>query len=90
MGERSVKSFGEMNFKLNVFLHLGEEEARIIYRAILPEVKDVPSRRTFVSLELREDGILLSISAADPVALRAASNSFLRFIDSVLRSIRLL
>ena len=79
-----------MNFKLNVFLHLGEEEARILYRAILPEVKDVPSRRTFVNLELTEDGILLSISAADPVALRAASNSFLRFLDSALRSIRLL
>ena len=79
-----------MNFKLNVFLHLGEEEARILYRAILPEVKDVPSRRTFVNLELAEGGILLSISAADPVALRAASNSFLRFIDSALRSIRLL
>ena len=79
-----------MNFKLNVFLHLGEEEARILYRAILPEVKDAPSRRTFVNLELAEGGILLSISAADPVALRAASNSFLRFIDSVLRSIRLL
>ena len=79
-----------MNFKLNVFLHLREEEARIIYRAILPEVKDVPSRRTSVNLELTKDGIMLSISAADPVALRAASNSFLRFIDSVLRSIRLL
>jgi len=79
-----------MNFKLNVFLHLGEEEARILYRAILPEVRDVPSRRTFVNLELAEGGILLSILAADPVALRAASNSFLRFIDSVLRSIRLL
>jgi len=83
-------SFLEMSFELKVFLHLGEEEARILYRAILPEVEDVPSRRTSVSLELAEDGILLRISAADPVALRAASNSFLRFIDSVLRSIRLL
>ena len=83
-------SFLEMSFELKVFLHLGEEEARILYRAILPEVKDVPSRRTSVGLELAEDGILLRISAADPVALRAASNSFLRFIDSVLRSIRLL
>jgi len=90
MGERGVKPSSGMNFKLNVFLHLGEEEARILYRAILPEVKDVPSRRTFVNLELAEGGILLSISAADPVALRAASNSFLRFIDSALRSIRLL
>jgi len=90
MGERNVKPSSEMNFKLNVLLHLGEEEARIIYRALLPEVKDVPSRRTSVNLELTKDGIMLSISAADPVALRAASNSFLRFIDSVLRSIRLL
>ncbi|RLG11345.1 MAG: hypothetical protein DRN64_01530 [Thaumarchaeota archaeon] len=79
-----------MNFKLNVFLHLGDEEARILYRAILPEVRDAPSRRTSVKLELVEGGVILGISAADPVALRAASNSFLRFIDSVLRSIRLL
>ena len=60
------------------------DEAKILYSSIIPEVEDIPSKRTSVSMALTEDGLNLMIKASDPVALRAALNSFLRFIDSIL------
>jgi len=38
-------------------------------------------------MALTEDGLKLVIRASDPVALRAALNSFLRFIDSILETL---
>jgi len=38
-------------------------------------------------MALTEDGLNLMIKASDPVALRAALNSFLRFIDSILETL---
>lgn len=75
-------------FRLEVKIGgLKPDEARILYHAILPEIRDIPSKRASARLELFDDHVRLEISASDLVALRAALNSFLRFIDSVLQSL---
>lgn len=73
---------------LKVFLKLPRSEAEILRAAIAPEAKDMPSRRAVVKLKVDEDGLTVEIDARDLVALRAALNSFLRFIDAALNAVR--
>ena len=75
-------------FEAEVILHLGEQEAETIYRALLPEAKDIPSRRVSIEVDVEGGKLILRAYAMDPVALRAALNSFIRFIDACLQSIR--
>ena len=84
LGRRSRRN----NFKVKIIFHLSKPESKILYQAILPEARDVPSRRASVNLHADPDKLILEISAVDPVALRAALNSFLRFIDSSLQILR--
>ena len=77
----------ESRFEAKIRFHLPRNEAKILYSSIIPEAKDIPSKRTSVSMALSEDGLNLMIKASDPVALRAALNSFLRFIDSILETL---
>lgn len=75
-------------FEAEVILHLSEQEAETIYRALLPEAKDIPSRRVSIEVDVEGGKLILRAYAMDPVALRAALNSFIRFIDTCLQSIR--
>jgi len=77
----------ENRFEARIRFHLPRDEAEILYSSIIPEVEDIPSKRTSVNMTLVEDGLNLVIRASDPVALRAALNSFLRFIDSILETL---
>ena len=88
--EHGRHSQSDKKFKLRIVFKLREDEAETLYHAILPETLDVPSRRVSVSLSLETGMLALEIRAVDLIALRAALNSFLRFIDSTLQSIRLL
>ena len=83
-GHRSRRS----RFEAEVIFHLNELEAEAIYRALLPEARDIPSRRVSVELGLEGGSLILRAYAMDPVALRAALNSFMRFVDACLKSIR--
>ena len=65
-------------------------ERDILHRSISMEARDIPSRRTRVQVLAVNEGLKLIIDADDIVSLRAALNSFLRFIDSSLRSIRII
>lgn len=76
-----------MGFELVVAINLDREKAEILQRAIMPEIKDIPSRRVSADLRIEGSKLILSISAADLVALRAALNSFLRFIGSALETL---
>lgn len=80
--------FGE--FVADILIYLDPSEARAILESISVEARDIPSRRTRVDVEETSEGIRLIIRAKDLTALRAALNSFLRFIDSCLASIRIL
>ena len=77
-------------FQAVITLFLSEDEAEIILQAISPEASDIPTRRVNVKLERVNEGIALLIESRDLTAMRAALNSFLRFIDSSLLSVRII
>ena len=77
------------NHILTILFRIPEHKAYIIYKAIAPEAETLPSKRTSVNLEVSEEGLILRICAKDLVALRAAMNSFLRFINTTLDALNL-
>jgi len=81
--ERGLHSKGDSH-TLTILFKIPRQKAHIIYEAVAPEAETLPSRRTSVSLQASEKGLILRIAAQDLVALRAAMNSFLRFINAVL------
>ncbi|MCS7125380.1 MAG: KEOPS complex subunit Pcc1 [Aigarchaeota archaeon] len=76
--------------KAEIIIHLSQEEREIIVRSISIEAEEIPSKRTRVEVNEVDKGIQITVYAEDIVALRAALNSFLRFVDASLRSIRIL
>lgn len=56
--------------------------AKAIYRALLPEFTDEVNPRSIASCELEgDDKLVLSVTAQDTSALRAALNMYLRLIS---------
>ncbi|MEN2974371.1 MAG: KEOPS complex subunit Pcc1 [Candidatus Caldarchaeales archaeon] len=76
--------------KAEIKIDLPREEREIILKSVSTEIREIPSRRTRVDLCEAGESIKLTIYAEDIVALRAALNSFLRFIDASLRTLRLI
>jgi len=54
---------------------------------VAPETLQTPGHRSFTKLEASGHALTMRIKAQDLVALRAASNSFLRFIAASFRAI---
>lgn len=54
--------------------------ADTVYRSLRPELEDVPSLRSGVTLELKGSTIKLNVEANDIVSLRAALNTWLRLV----------
>ncbi len=75
----------EAKFKLDVG---SEDLAEVIFRALEPEVESQPSPRVTVRLDLDGRFILVELKADSTAALRAAVNSYLRWISAVSRSLR--
>ncbi|TMI11762.1 hypothetical protein E6H33_11470 [Candidatus Bathyarchaeota archaeon] len=61
--------------------------AETILRSVIPEAQQTPGYRSSTRLEARGHVLTMHIQAKDLVALRAASNSFLRFVSASLRAI---
>ncbi|TMI29797.1 hypothetical protein E6H27_08035 [Candidatus Bathyarchaeota archaeon] len=61
--------------------------ARTIFSSVVPETQQAPGYRSLTKLEANGRALIMHIQAQDLVALRAASNSFLRFIAASLRAI---
>jgi KEOPS complex subunit Pcc1 len=76
------KSSAEIQIKLKT-----ERQAESIYKALKPESKKSFATRSEVEILMREREILLIIKAKDIVALRAALNSYLRFIKAMKKLI---
>ena len=55
-------------------------EAEIVYRAIRPETLSSPTQRSRAEIIFDENTLILMIEASDTTALRAAINSYLRWI----------
>ena len=56
------------------------DRAREIYRALAPETGEI-NPRTEVTIDLRGDDLVISASAEDIPALRAALNMWLRLVS---------
>ncbi len=65
--------YGEFEIELR-------EHADIVYNSLLPELRNTPSQRSNISLALEGGTIKLKAEAEDIVSLRAALNTWLRFI----------
>jgi KEOPS complex subunit Pcc1 len=64
---------------LSVEFDLGPQ-ARPVYESLGPELQEIPSERSRVSLELAGEVLRLSVAAEDVVSMRAAVNTWLRLI----------
>jgi KEOPS complex subunit Pcc1 len=64
---------------LIVEIDLGPQ-ARPVYESLGPELQEIPSERSRVSLELAGEVLRLSVAAEDVVSMRAAVNTWLRLI----------
>jgi tRNA threonylcarbamoyladenosine modification (KEOPS) complex Pcc1 subunit len=60
-----------------------EQKLQTILTSLEPET-DSPTSRSRVSLTREGDYLLLKVEAKDTVALRAALNAYLRWINSIL------
>jgi KEOPS complex subunit Pcc1 len=60
-----------------------ESHLEIILRALEPEVKTQASKRSKANLEKDGTLLILKVEARDTVALRAALNTYLRWINSM-------
>ncbi|NIR86993.1 hypothetical protein GWO13_05230 [Candidatus Bathyarchaeota archaeon] len=60
-----------------------EERLKIVLNALEPETKTPPSPRSIAKVEGRGSSLILSFEATDTSALRAAVNSYLRWVGLV-------
>ena len=67
-----------------------EKQLDIVFKALEPEVKKPTTMRSRTTL--KKDGALLvlNVEARDTVALRAALNAYLRWINSILSVLEVL
>ncbi len=66
-------AYGEFEIELG-------EPADIVYNSLVPELRNNPSQKSNISLALEGGAIKLKAEADDIVSLRAALNTWLRFI----------
>jgi len=67
-----------------IFNFDSEKEAKIIYETLKPEIKNnIP--KTKINSYIEKNRIFLEINAEDVSSLRAACNSYLRWIDTALK-----
>lgn len=67
--------------------HTSEPLARALHGALSPEATDVP--KTTTALDLAGPELRVRIAAEDLSSLRAALNSYLRWVDAAARAARL-
>jgi len=62
----------------------------IVFSALMPEVKRPVTMRSRAGLEKNRAFLILRVEARDTVALRAALNAYLRWINSMLNVLEVL
>ena len=76
---------GELNqAKASVSIEVDGNLVKVLAKSLQPEVESPSSSRSRVSLEPSDGRLELRISASDVTALRAAVNSYLRWVDSII------
>jgi tRNA threonylcarbamoyladenosine modification (KEOPS) complex Pcc1 subunit len=73
-----------------IALEIGLPSSRVaetVYKSLLPETKQPSEFRSHVSVRQKGRSLKLQILADDIVALRAASNTFLRFVAVAVKTV---
>jgi len=60
-----------------------EKRLETVFNSLKPEVTNAATTRSRAVLEKKEEFLILKIEAKDTVALRAALNAYLRWINSI-------
>ena len=63
---------------------LSEKGLEIVFKALKPEVDKPATMRSRAKLEKEDNFLVLKVEANDTVALRAALNAYLRWVNSAL------
>jgi KEOPS complex subunit Pcc1 len=70
---KQVESLIELEFP-------SSSDAKIVFQAIRPEIRESPSERTSTEIECESNILKISITAQDTTSLRASLNSYLRWV----------
>jgi len=80
LNERGAADFAEASISIQV----DEALVKVLAGSLTPEAERPSSARSSVSLEPSGSLLELRIIASDVTALRAAVNSYLRWVDAIL------
>jgi tRNA threonylcarbamoyladenosine modification (KEOPS) complex Pcc1 subunit len=80
-----VKAKAVVRLKIPLKRHLDT-----VFKALKPEVKKSLTARSTADLEKTDTFLVLKVEARDTVALRAALNAYLRWINSVTNVLEVL
>lgn len=72
------------------FLFAERENLITVFKALKPEIQKQCATRSSSSLSMENMSLVLEIEAKDTVALRAASNAYLRWINSLVNVLHVL
>lgn len=75
----------EANAEISVVA--SERLARIMEGSLLPEAERPTSERSNVSVMTEDSHLMIRIEASDVAALRAAVNSYLRWVSAILEAV---
>ncbi|MEM3457962.1 MAG: KEOPS complex subunit Pcc1 [Candidatus Bathyarchaeia archaeon] len=67
-----------------------EKHLEIVLKALEPEIRKSPTTRSQATFTRKKNLIILSVAAKDTVALRAAVNAYLRWINSTTNVLEIL
>ena len=67
-----------------------EKRLEIVFKALKPEVDKPATMRSRAKLEKDDNFLVLKVEARDAVALRAALNAYLRWINSMVNVLEVL
>ena len=69
---------------VEIHIKLPEEVVEAVFDALRPEAESPSSERSSTDIRRLVDGIALSTEASDTTAMRAAVNSYLRWVQGIL------
>ena len=70
--------------EVNVEIKLSEETIKVVMESLIPETLTPSSDRSSVALDILDGGLMIVFRASDISALRAAMNSYLRWIQGII------
>jgi tRNA threonylcarbamoyladenosine modification (KEOPS) complex Pcc1 subunit len=84
---------GNSKMRTHAVVHLGfpsQKQSKIVFEALQPETRTISTHRSRASIKGRGKTLIIHFEAEDTSALRAAINSFLRWVllmKAVLNSV---